>query len=82
MIQNESGHMKTGFGWIKTGGMRYDHDIVIHADGSISKRKKKLSKPQKERYGHTPLREKSWQILSGSTRGWSISVPGNTGIFP
>ena len=47
--------MKTGFGWIKTGGMRYDHDIVIHADGSISKRKKKLSKPQKEHYGHTPL---------------------------
>ena len=47
--------MKTGFGWIETGGMRYDHDIVIHTDGSISKRKKKLSKPKKEHYGHTPL---------------------------
>lgn len=47
--------MKTGFGWIETGGTRYDHDIVIHADGSISKRKKKVSKPQKEEYGHTPL---------------------------
>jgi hypothetical protein len=47
--------MKTGFGWIETGGIRYDHDIVIHTDGSITKRKKKLSKPQKEQYGHTPL---------------------------
>jgi len=47
--------MKTGFGWIETGGTRYDHDIVIHADKSISKRKKKLSKPKKEEYGHTPL---------------------------
>ncbi len=47
--------MKTGFGWIETGGMRYDHDIVIHTNGSISKRKKKVSKPQKEDYGHTPL---------------------------
>jgi len=47
--------MKTGFGWIETGGVRYDHDIVIHANGSITKRKKKLSKPQKEHYGHTPL---------------------------
>ncbi len=47
--------MKTEFGWIETGGIRYDHDIVIHADGSISKRKKKLSKPRKEHYGHTPL---------------------------
>jgi hypothetical protein len=47
--------MKTGFGWIETGGMRYDHDVVIHTDGSISKRKKKLSKPKKEEYGHTPL---------------------------
>ena len=47
--------MKTGFGWIETGGTRYDHDIVIHADKSISKRKKKVSKPKKEHYGHTPL---------------------------
>ena len=47
--------MKTGFGWIEIGGTRYDHDIVIHADGSIAKRKKKVSKREKEHYGHTPL---------------------------
>jgi hypothetical protein len=47
--------VKTGFGWIETGGKRYLHDIVIHTDGSITKRKKKLSKTLKEEYGHTPL---------------------------
>jgi len=47
--------MKTGFGWIETGGERYEHDIVIHTDGSVSKRKKRLSKPYKGEFGHTPL---------------------------
>ena len=47
--------MKTGFGWIEIGGTRYEHDIVIHADGLISKREKKLSKSLKGEYGHTPL---------------------------
>jgi len=47
--------MKTGFGWIEYDGVRYDHDIVIHSDRSITKRKKKLSKKRKEEFGHTPL---------------------------
>ena len=47
--------MKTGFGWIEIGGKQYDHDIIIHVDATISKRHKKISKPQKEHYGHTPL---------------------------
>jgi hypothetical protein len=47
--------MKTGFGWIVFDGMRYDHDIVIHFDRSVTKRKKKLSKKRKEEFGHTPL---------------------------
>jgi hypothetical protein len=47
--------MKTGFGWIEYDGVRYDHDIVIHIDRSIKKRKKKLSKKRKEEFGHTPL---------------------------
>jgi len=47
--------MKTGFGWIEIGGIRYEHDVIIHADGKISKRKKKASKDLREEYGHTPL---------------------------
>jgi len=47
--------MKTGFGWIEIEGVRYNHDIVIHTDQTITKRKKKLSKNRKEEFGHTPL---------------------------
>jgi hypothetical protein len=47
--------MKTGFGWIEIGGTRYEHDVIIHADGKVSKRKKKASKALSDEYGHTPL---------------------------
>jgi hypothetical protein len=47
--------MKTEFGWIEIGGTRYDHDIVIHTDNTVSKRKKKLSKHYAGEYRHTPL---------------------------
>jgi hypothetical protein len=47
--------MKTAFGWIEIGGARYEHDIVVHTDGTVSKRKKKVSKGLKAEYGHTPL---------------------------
>ena len=47
--------IKTGFGWIEINGIRYDHDIIIHTDGSISKRPKKRSRALREEYGHTPL---------------------------
>jgi len=49
--------MKTGFGWIDIGGSVYDHDVIIHADGSVTKRRKKASKGMKGEYGHTPLSE-------------------------
>ena len=56
--------MKTGFGWIEVGKTRCDHDIIIHTDGSISKRKKKASKEMKGDYGHTPLSEYELGFLS------------------
>lgn len=34
----------TSFGSITIAGQRYDHDVLIRLDGSIHKRKKKLSK--------------------------------------
>jgi hypothetical protein len=47
--------MKTGFGFIEIGGITYTHDVVIHTDGSVTKREKKKSKGLREEYGHTPL---------------------------
>jgi hypothetical protein len=34
----------TSFGSITIAGVQYDHDVIIQLDGSIRKRKKKLSK--------------------------------------
>ena len=35
---------KTSFGSITITGQKYDYDVVIRSDGTVSKRKKKLSK--------------------------------------
>jgi hypothetical protein len=42
------------FGAVTIDGVTYDHDVVLD-HGSVSKRRKKLSKPFRDRYGHTPL---------------------------
>jgi len=34
----------TGFGWIEIDGERYEHDVLIRLDGTVKKRKKRLSK--------------------------------------
>jgi hypothetical protein len=56
--------MQTGFGWIEIDGVRYEHDVIIHADGDVSKRKKKMSKAFKGEYGHTPLSRAELDFLS------------------
>lgn len=55
--------MKTGFGWIEIGDETYDHDVIIHADGKVTKRSKKRSKELKSEYGHTPLSHHELDIL-------------------
>ncbi len=56
--------MKAKFGWIKVNGKKYEKDIIIHSDGSITKREKKKSKDLKTEYGHTPLSERELDFLS------------------
>ncbi len=56
--------METGFGWIEINGERYENDVIVHVDGAVTKRKKKLSKKLKEKYGHTPLSDKELDFLS------------------
>ena len=43
-----------GFGLIEIDGVRYEDDLVIDR-GEVRKRRKKPSKPYRDRYGHTPL---------------------------
>lgn len=54
----------TGFGEVKLFGNKYDQDIIVHVDRSVSKRKKKKSKDLKPQYGHTPLSEKELDFLA------------------
>jgi hypothetical protein len=56
--------LKAKFGWIEINGDLYKKDIIIHFDGKITKREKKLSKDLKETYGHTPLSERELDFLS------------------
>ena len=42
------------FGSIRIDGHTFGHDVVLRK-GKVSDRKKKPSKPYKERFGHTPL---------------------------
>jgi len=42
------------FGSITIDGNTYENDVVID-QGKVSKRKKKLSKKFRDKYGHTPL---------------------------
>ena len=55
--------IKSNFGWINVNGEKYEKDIVIHSDGSITKREKKKSKDLKSEYGHTPLSERELEFL-------------------
>ena len=55
--------MKSEFGWIEIDQVRYDHDVIIHRDGSVTKRSKKKSKELKSTYGHTPLSDQELEVV-------------------
>ena len=55
--------MKSEFGWIEIDKVRYDHDVIIHRDGSVTKRSKKKSKELKSTYSHTPLSDQELEVL-------------------
>jgi hypothetical protein len=56
--------LKSEFGWIKVGREKYEKDIILHTDGTITKRHKKKSKALKDLYGHTPLSDRELNFLS------------------
>jgi hypothetical protein len=43
------------FGAVEIDGQVFAHDVVIHPDGKVRRRKKGKSKRRKPEYGHTPL---------------------------
>jgi hypothetical protein len=74
--------IQTGFGWIKIGDITYDHDVVIHTNGTVTKRHKKKSREYKERYSHTPLSENELDILKKERPGMVYIGTGQYGNLP
>jgi hypothetical protein len=78
---NEVTCLETGFGWIIINGTRYEHDVII-IGGTVSKRKKKLSKARKDEYGHTPLSARELEFLSDEKPGVVYIGTGQYGDLP
>jgi hypothetical protein len=43
-----------GFGVVEIDGRRYERDVIVDR-GHVGRRRKKASRPRRDRYGHTPL---------------------------
>jgi hypothetical protein len=64
MVVDANDHTyRSEFGWIEIDKKRYDHDVIIHKDSSVTKRSKKKSKALKSTYGHTPLSDLELDFL-------------------
>lgn len=70
-----------GFGSIEVDGREYEHDILI-AGGRVRKRKKKLSKPYRSEFGHTPLSADEELPWGGSQLIIGTGVHGSMPIMP
>lgn len=69
------------FGEIDVEGRHYDHDVVIE-QGRVSKRRKKGSKPYRDRYGHTPLSAQETLPLHGSKLYVGTGAYGKLPVMP
>ncbi len=45
------------WGYLEVDGKRYDKDVVVHVDGSVTPRSVELSHPYRRDYFHVPLSE-------------------------
>ena len=74
--------MQSEFGWVQIGRERFEKDVVVHVDGTVTKRKKKKSKDLKPEYGHTPLSEKELDFLEDEEPEVVIIGIGQYGDLP
>lgn len=77
-------------GWLMVNGTRYDHDIIIHADGSVTARncgcspdlRAKLEKTYLNDYFHVPLAEWELEFLLEERPEIVIVGAGFRGMLP
>ncbi|NHJ49201.1 MAG: hypothetical protein FK733_15540 [Asgard group archaeon] len=71
---------KTSFGSITIDGQKYTKDIYIYSDGSITNRRKDLSKPISR--GHTVFGPKEIELLLQQKPDTLVIGKGQRGILP
>lgn len=73
---------RTRFGWVEVNGVRHEHDSIIHADGTVTKRDKTPSRDKKEKYGHVPLTRKELKTLLDADVKLVFIGTGQSGAMP
>ncbi len=73
---------ETGFGYIVIDGRRFDHDVVVRADGTVEARKKELSSKYKRFIGHTPLGPEEAADLVKDNPEIIVIGTGQYGVLP
>jgi hypothetical protein len=71
---------KTSFGSITIDGQKYNKDVYINLDGSITKRRKDLSKPISK--GHTVLGPDELKLLLNQKPDTLVIGKGQHGVLP
>ena len=74
--------MQTAYGWVQIGAEKFENDIIVHVDGTVTKRQKKLSKDLQADYGHTPLSERELDFLEEEGPEVVIVGIGQNGDLP
>jgi hypothetical protein len=74
--------MKSKYGWVEIDHIRYDHDIIIHTDRTVTKRSKKKSKKFKSVFGHTPLSAHDLKFLNNEQADIIYIGTGQYGDLP
>jgi hypothetical protein len=74
--------MKSKYGWVEIDQVRYDHDVIIHPDRSVTKRSKKKSKKLKSLFGHTPLTDHDLSFLDNDPADIIYIGTGQYGDLP
>lgn len=73
--------VEAGWKWVVIDGKRYDGDVVVHVDGSITPREWSLSLPYRRELFHTPLSEAELGFLEAERPEVVIIAAGHKGMM-
>ena len=73
--------VEANWAWIAIDGKRYDGDVVVHVDGSVTPRETALSLPYRRELFHTPLSEAELGFLEKEEPEVVIIAAGHKGML-